>query len=431
MQGHTSATGIIALWAFVLLACFCSGVADAHRVGLTHTPPDAEVANVYMDDAHSAHDRLLSSDNELDELEQLLQSMVDEQDGSGDEDSLDEDDAASSTRAKREAKTRQTDFMNTQYYGDFSVGTPAQNFKVVFDTGSSNVWVYDRKCAALSPYACADHSLYSAADSSTFVALPGEMRITYGGGFIRGRMAQDTAGVQGLSVTQKFGSTLIARGKFGRSDGIVGLAYPKLATAGVTPFFDNVMKQGLVQNNLFSIFLSRTPRSTDSEVLFGDVNKQRFSGKLRHHSLISTADYWAIRMDDMEVNGQRMHMCDDQPDGFCKLVVDSGTSFLTAPYEAAKELVPKMRVSRSCAGKEKLPSIAYIIDGHKYPLDSSDYVVEMNTLAGKECVTGFMQLDVPPPHGPVFIAGDVFLRKYYSVYDRANNRVSFANAVHN
>lgn len=46
------------------------------------------------------------------------------------------------------------------------------------------------------------------------------------------------------------------------------------------------------------------------------------------------------------------------------------------------------------------------------------------------CVVDITPTYLPSQNGqPLWIFGDVFLREYYSIYDRTNNRVGFATAA--
>lgn len=56
------------------------------------------------------------------------------------------------------------DYMNAQYYGEVELGTPTQKFKVVYDSGSSNLWVPSKKCGL----GCLLKTKYDSSKSSTY-----------------------------------------------------------------------------------------------------------------------------------------------------------------------------------------------------------------------------------------------------------------------
>merc|ERR1712054_428474 len=113
-----------------------------------------------------------------------------------------------------------------------------------------------------------------------------------------------------------------------------------------------------------------------------------------------------------------------------KAIIDSGTSLLAGP----KDLVSKIATAAgatSLMGKEyiidcskisSLPDLDFTLGGKPFKLTGSDYVIQ----EGSQCLFAFMGIDVPAPNGPLFIMGDIFMRKYYSVFDYGNKQMQFA-----
>ena len=133
-------------------------------------------------------------------------------------------------------------FKNMQYSAVIGVGTPPRSFRVLFDTGSSNTWVYSAECQTA---ACAAHAQYDHSESSTYDADDARVRVRYGSGSISGYLSSDTVTLGSLRLmSQTFIEVVSERGSaldVGHIDGIVGLAFPSMAAGGRAPLFDNML----------------------------------------------------------------------------------------------------------------------------------------------------------------------------------------------
>jgi hypothetical protein len=111
----------------------------------------------------------------------------------------------------------------------------------------------------------------------------------------------------------------------------VGLAYPVLAEKNVTPVFDNMMKQHLLKNNLFSFYLTLDNSENESDLTFGYYDKTKFRGSLKWHP-IKFKYMFGIALDDILINGESLGLCG--PNGVkknCIITIDSGTSYMSMP----------------------------------------------------------------------------------------------------
>lgn len=113
----------------------------------------------------------------------------------------------------------------------------------------------------------------------------------------------------------------------------MGLAFPQMAAYNMNPLFDNMMKQKKLTRNIFSFYLSKSTEKTESKLVMGGIDSSLYEPPLHYHQVIDQY-YWTIQADKILVGGEDLGICNK-----CKLVVDTGTSLITGPYDDLQKLL--------------------------------------------------------------------------------------------
>ena len=315
-------------------------------------------------------------------------------------------------------------YMNAQYFGEIDIGTPAQTFKVIFDTGSSNLWVPSSRCRAL---ACLTHKKYNSKKSSSYVKNGTEFKIQYGSGSMEGFMSTDTVTIGGMSISgQSFSEAVKEPGLAfvaGKFDGILGLGYDRISVNQAVPPFYNMINQKLISNPVFTMKLGAAPEGGD--ITFGSINPSHYKGDINWAPVVRKA-YWEVSMGSVSIGGSKLEMKSTSA------AIDSGTSLIIMPTSEAQALNKLIGATQTlnqwsvdCALIPTLPDLTLEFNGVPYTLTAQDYILNAQGV----CLSGFAGIDFPPSMGSLWVVGDVFFRKYFTIFDLGNNQVGFAEAA--
>jgi len=322
----------------------------------------------------------------------------------------------------------------SEYYGILQLGTPPQEFEVVFDTGSGNLIIPSTACAS---DACKMHRRFNSSSSRTainvaFAEAPDDevkpngdrdvVTITFGTGEISGVFMKDHICLGDICTHGNFiAVTEETEQPFSLVpfDGIFGLGLPQMSQAPHFNVLDCMIRDKVLKKNLFSVFLAADDRD-ESEISFGEYKAHRMASEM-FWVPVSNPGYWQVEMEDVAVGDQPQHLCKSK----CQAAVDTGTSLLAGPSEVVRALSDRLDVKEDCSNFASLPDLGFMMNGHTLKLTPEEYVDR----DGHTCTVALMTMDVPPPKGPLFIFGDPLLRKYYIVYDRESLQVGFAMAA--
>ncbi|XP_009904497.2 pepsin B-like [Dryobates pubescens] len=320
-----------------------------------------------------------------------------------------------------------TNYLDSFYFGEISIGTPPQRFLVLFDTGSSNLWVPSTYCQ--TP-ACANHARFNRSLSSTFSSTGVTYTLRYGFGDLWVALGYDTVTIQSIVIrSQELGLSLDEPTRpfyYLDFDGILGMAYPGVGISGYNTLLQNLLQQSHLQEPIFSFYYSRNPTySYGGEVILGGTDPQLYSGEILWAPVVQEL-YWKISIEEFSIGSSATGWCSQG----CHGIVDTGTFLLTIPGQFLPAFLQALGAEESdygfvidCSDVPSLPTLYFAISGAQLPLPPSVYVLKSDGL----CTLGVEGTYVASASGqPLWILGNLFLRQYYSIFDMANNRVGFA-----
>eukprot|EP00933_Yihiella_yeosuensis_P007921 TRINITY_DN113134_c0_g1_i1.p1 TRINITY_DN113134_c0_g1~~TRINITY_DN113134_c0_g1_i1.p1 ORF type:complete len:402 (+),score=80.06 TRINITY_DN113134_c0_g1_i1:259-1464(+) len=341
----------------------------------------------------------------------------------------------SGNRLQRAETTVAKQSTASEYFGQVALGTPPQHFQVVFDTGSGNLIIPSIECKS---QACQEHKRYNSSASSSatnigFAATPdkevdknGErdvVTITFGTGEVSGVFVKDHICVGNICAHGNFISLTEESTQpfsFVPFDGIFGLGLPQMSENAQWNILDDMIRDKVLKKNMFSVYLAADDDDS-SEISFGEYNKERMASDL-FWVPVSNPGYWQVAMDEIMLGSESSGLCK----GRCQVAVDTGTSMMAGPTSVVDAISRKISVNSKCTNLDQMPDLGFKIGNHTLKLKPEDYIDISDDR--KQCSMALMTMDVPPPKGPLFIFGDPFMRRYYTVYDREELKVGFALA---
>ncbi|TCD65054.1 hypothetical protein EIP91_003292 [Steccherinum ochraceum] len=312
---------------------------------------------------------------------------------------------------------------DSTYFGSLTAGTPPVSYNVILDTGSSDFWLATEEAFHENNVGTPG---FNPSASSSYVPLNTPFSIKYGSGNAAGVLGKDTIQMAGFTVEDQVLAVVANMSEnMLRTpvSGLLGLAFPNIATSHAVPFWLNVAAQpGFLDVALMGFHLTRylddvSARSSEpgGTFSFGAVNTSLYTGEIDYVDIPEDrVGYWLL-----ELTGEYVTLSSP-----AYAAIDTGTTLVGGPADTIADIFSTIPGSAPGTGDydgyytypcstSVTISLRFGNSSIAWPISPVDF--QLVQLDSETCVGALFEFKTGAG-GPTWIVGDTFLKNVYSVF---------------
>jgi cathepsin D len=323
-------------------------------------------------------------------------------------------------------------FGDSEYYASISVGTPAETFQVIMDTGSADLWLVTAPCRGCDTQT----PLYNPSTSSSATTSPTLFSVKYGSGAAQGTLVQDSVSISGFGIqNQIFGAVTTASNVVsGDVSGILGCAWQSIATSQAKPLLQALAAEGALTENIFSFALTRWTNVTSAGnaiepggvITIGSPNASLYTGSINWVPITDSGSYWLVPLQAVTVGGNSVSVSAKS------VAIDTGTTLIGAPAAAASAIYAAIPGSQPILIQgqsgywgypcETSVNLAFQFGGVSYSINDVDFNSGQLIGTNNLCAGAIFELGsnstIPQSETstPAWIVGDAFIKNVYASF---------------
>ncbi|KAI6173117.1 Lysosomal aspartic protease-like protein [Aphelenchoides besseyi] len=225
---------------------------------------------------------------------------------------------------------------NVQYRGEVSLGSPPQNFKITFDSGSTIFWVPKKDCKSTGPLAKNCPNGYDPQRSRTSEYTGRPFTVAYGTGSASGELYKEIFAFGNpngpqlkLDIPILFGAASQA---YYTDEGILGLG--SIPSEEGTSVIHEAWRQNVLDEPVFSTFMKKCPGSGNCDdggvIEIGAQDSKHCTRAKNWIKVDPFVSYWQFSIDSSKMGRASYNQK-------VKAITDSGTSLIVLPlFEAER-----------------------------------------------------------------------------------------------